>query len=125
MGVLEHLTIAQISETLEICTHRALQVLLERATSGRKQLSVRKPIVSSDGKIALFPRLRLTIRARAYLCATFLVGFGARLIVFYYLSIVTARRGPGIMSVIKDCVIGRHDTLPEEGLCRKGNTGLN
>src|ERR1700758_3057086 len=65
----------QISEILEIVKDRALHVLLDHVTSGRKQLSVRQPIVGSDGKIALFPRLDLTVHERVYLRAVVLGGF--------------------------------------------------
>src|SRR5260370_31434246 len=50
----------QIIEILEIVQDRALHVLPEHVPSGRKQLSVRQPLVGSDGKIAPFPRLHLT-----------------------------------------------------------------
>ena len=55
----------QISEILEIVKDRALHVLLDHLTSERKPLSVRQPIVGSDGKIALFPRLHFTVHERA------------------------------------------------------------
>ena len=57
----------EISEILEIVKHRPLHVPLEHVTSGKKQLPVWYPIVGSDGKVALFPCLYLTVHERAYL----------------------------------------------------------
>src|SRR5215467_9239290 len=59
----------QISEILEIAKDRALYVLLDNVTSGRKEMSIRKPIVSSDGKVAPFPCLHLTVHERVNLGA--------------------------------------------------------